>query len=547
MDAPARHKGLESIQFGPSPYLVERLLCGEGRFAKRFGSTAQCGSGHWEGSLRGRQTLAPPLNWKAGPATLLACQIGTLLPYEGQQCREGCKLETVHCKSLEALEAAIGLSGPDALFRGQTKHFERADGSPSLTTTFSRHGCIPDLMVKWHHYACKILKRYVQGRTDTPDLATDQAVLQHYGWRSFFLDTTGDAKVAAWFASNEYKSHKVVNLVEDCFESPVSLISEMASFEKTQGIGHLYVISRKMIRHAHIGAVHLSEIATNTGSPRYVRQDAYMVGPVDPVGLALECISYHITAPSDVLAAYAQDLTMETLFPSPNDDPILSELLAMPWEQINQGIGGIGFFRRSLPLPEYNQSILKHMPPSAAMYRPFWLKDVPQDPNDSVILSHVLCSARLYHGSSALTFELPHLTELLLVCDGVLVETQGLIYHGMGSLYGKGVIVMKKGNGLVHVSELGVKHPGLQLQEFGKFPGVHFRVDESGTWHRAKHSEDCDCGDDHHDHIHVLGRVEAGLSDGSIIKLNERVYAEQGVDPCSDASALHREDPSHEH
>lgn len=451
-------------------------------------------------------------------------------------------METVHCQSVEALEAAIELAGPDALFRGQTKHFERGDGSPSLTTTFSRSGCIPDLMIKWQHYACKILKRYVQGRTDISDLATDQAVLQHYGWRSFFLDATGDAKVAAWFASNQYRSSKVTNLVEDCFENPVLLISEMASFVRAKGVGHLYVLSRKMIRRSSIEAVHLSEIATNTGNPRYVRQDAYMVGPVDPCGLALDCIRYHITAPIDVLAAYAQGFVTETLFPSPSEDPILNELLAMPWEQIDKGDSGIGIFKRSLPLPEYQQHVTKHMPSSAAMYRPFWLKDVPQDPSDPATVLHVLCSARLYHGSSSLTFELPHLTALLSACDGVLVEPQGLIYHGMGTLYGKGLIVMKKADSLIHVSEIGVEHPGLQVQGIGKFPGIHFRVGDGGTWFRAKHPEDCNCGEDHLENILVLGRVDAALSDGSIFKIDKRVYAEQGVDPSSDASALLSED-----
>jgi hypothetical protein len=111
----------------------------------------------------------------------------------------------------------------------------------------------------------------------------------------------------------------------------------------------------------------------------------------------------------------------------------------------------------------------------------------------------------------------------------------------MGSLYGKGLIVMKKGDGLVHVSELGVHHPGLQIQEFGKFPGLHYRIEDCGTWHRTNHPEDCDCGGDHNDHILVLGRVNAALSDGLIFKLDERVYTEQGVDPSSDATALPQE------
>lgn len=393
-------------------------------------------------------------------------------------------------------------------------------------------------MIKWLHYASQILSKYVQGRTETLDLATDQAVLQHYGWRSFFLDATGDARVAAWFASNKWSSSKVVNLVEDCFESPVSLVSEMASFESANGMGHLYVISRKMLRRARIDAVHLSEIATNVGSPRYIRQDAYMVGPIDPEGLAVDCVTYHITAPSSLLAAYAQGLSSQKLFPDPNDDPILNELLSMPWEMIGEHIGGIDFFRRSLPLPEYRSHVAKHMPSSSAMYRPFWLKDMPQDPDDPASISHVLCSGGLYYGNSAPNFTLPHLTELLSASDGILIEPQGLVYHGMGPLYGKGVIVMKKDGDLVHISGIGVEHPGLQIQRIGKFPGLHFRVDEAGTWHRTKHPEDCDCGEDHDDHIRLLGRVDAGLSDGRFVRHDKLIYVEKGIDPCSDASTI---------
>ena len=393
-------------------------------------------------------------------------------------------------------------------------------------------------MIRWHHYARQILRIYVKGRTETPDLPTDQAILQHYGWRSFFLDATGNASVAAWFASNEYKTSKVINLVEDCFEDPVSLVSEIASFEESEGVGHLYIISRKMLRQAGIGAVHLSEIATNTGSPRYVRQDAYMVGPVAPEGLTVDCLSYHITAPASVLADYAQGLSTQTLFPGRGDDPILDELLSMPWVKISEFAGGIDFFKRSLPLPEYDTYIVKHMPPSSAMYRPFWLKDFPQDPDDPATITHILCTDGRYHGKSDLTFTLPRLTELLLGFDGFIVEPQSLVYHGMGSLYGKGIIVMKKDTDLVHVSELGVEHPGLQIKRIGKFAGMHFRIDDSGTWHQVDHADNCECGDDHSEHIRLLGRVEAGFSDGSFLKNDARVYAEHGLDPRSDSSAI---------
>jgi hypothetical protein len=442
-------------------------------------------------------------------------------------------VKSVRCESLEELDAVIKEVGPDALYRGQVSHYERKDGVLSLTTSFARHGCIPPLMIKWLHYAHQILMVYVRGRDDTRDMPTDQAILQHYGWRSFFLDATGNARVAAWFASNTYKTRTAINLVEDCFEDPVFLISEVASFEQSESMGHLYVISRKMLRHARINAVHLSEIATNTGSPRYVRQDAYMVGPVAQEGLAADCVTHHITAPSTVLAAYADGLSCQVLFPNRSEDPILDELLSMPWEKADRSAEGIDFFRRSLPLPEYDPPLVKHMPPSAAMYRPFWLKDLSQNPTS---ISHVLCSDGLYHGSSTVTFTLPHLTALLSDCDGVHVEPRGLVYHGMAPLYGKGILVMRKDINLVHVSEIGIEHPGLKIGQIGKFPGIHYRVDETCTWHRIEHPENCDCGDSHEDHIALLGRVDTGLVEDRFNRQDENVYAEKGVDLHSDSA-----------
>jgi hypothetical protein len=172
------------------------------------------------------------------------------------------------------------------------------------------------------------------------------------------------------------------------------------------------------------------------------------------------------------------------------------------------------------------------------MYRHFWLKDIPQDPEDTAHISHVLCSNGLYYGSSSLNLALPNLTKLLTKFDGVLIEPQGLTYHGMAPVYGKGIIIMKKAGDLLHISEIGLEHPGLQIHQIKKFPGLHFRVDDFGTWHRTSHLEDCDCGHDHNDHLRLLGRVDEGLSDGRIAQQEENIYAELGVDPQSDLAAI---------
>ncbi|AZC91348.1 hypothetical protein C4K29_5069 [Pseudomonas chlororaphis subsp. piscium] len=219
-------------------------------------------------------------------------------------------METQHCETLEELKVAIQRYGPGVLYRGQTQHYLGSNGLPSLSTSFQRQGCVPDLMIKWTYYAKRALQHLVRGWKETDDTATNQAILQHYGFRSFFLDASGDPRVAAWFASNRFESKIAVNLVEDCFEDPVWLRTRNAWFVPTEDIGHLYLISQKSLRRSGIQAVHLSEIATDQGAPRYVRQDAYMVGPLIQSGLSSDCILCHITAPAEVLRNFAGDIAL---------------------------------------------------------------------------------------------------------------------------------------------------------------------------------------------------------------------------------------------
>src|SRR5688572_30167882 len=92
------------------------------------------------------------------------------------------------------------LGGKEYLFRGQTGHYVRHDGSVSLPSSFARHGCIPTLMMKWTFFATDLLRlsgTATDGVAAPPEFV--QALLQHYGWRSFFVDLTSSAAVASWF------------------------------------------------------------------------------------------------------------------------------------------------------------------------------------------------------------------------------------------------------------------------------------------------------------------------------------------------------------
>lgn len=451
-------------------------------------------------------------------------------------------METQHCETQEELKVAINRYGPGVLYRGQTKHYLGSSGLPSLSTSFQRQGCVPDLMIKWTYYAKRSLQHLVRGWKETDDTATNQAILQHYGFRSFFIDASGDPRVAAWFASNRFESKIAVNMVEDCFEDPVWLRTRNAWFIPTEDIGHLYLICQKSLRRSGVQAVHLSEIATDQGAPRYVRQDAYMVGPLIQRGLSSDCILCHITAPAEVLRDFAGGYSAGWLFPEPSDDPVYRELLAMPWEKIRHVPDDhIEAFRRSLELPEYSGHLQKHMPARSAMYRPFWTRDLSPPPNCEIAspaqMAQLLCGSSLYHGASSPRLILPEINKLLEEYDEISIELEGLVYHGMNTRYGKGIGIVKTLKDVVCVFEYGVDHPGLRIMGIGRFYGLHYRIDRNGSWGRVTHKDDCTCGSDHAENFCLLGRVDHALKDRWLKCVEPGLYVQDGVDPTSDPRA----------
>lgn len=459
------------------------------------------------------------------------------------ECREkGGSMERLHCETLEELRVTIERFGPGVLYRGQAKHYPSSNGLPSLSTSFQRQGCVPDLMIKWTYYAKRALQHLVVGWKETGDIATNQAILQHYGFRSFFLDASGDPRVAAWFASNRFESKIAANLVEDCFEDPVWLRTLNAWFVPTEDIGHLYLLCQKSLRQSGIQAVHLSEIATDQGAPRYVRQDAYMVGPLIKSSLSGDCILCHITASAEVLRNFAGEYSVGWLFPEPSDDPVYRELLAMPWEKMRHvPDDGLEAFRRSLELPEYSWHLQKHMPPRSAMYRPFWTRDLPPPPDcqtaTATQMAQLLCGSSLYYGASTPRFILPEINKLLEEYDEISIELDGLVYHGMDTQYGKGVGIVKMPEDIVCVFEYGVDHPGLRIMGVGRFYGLHYRIDSNGGWERVTHEDDCTCGSDHTESFSLLGRIDLSLKDRWLKCVEPGLYVQNGVDLTSDPRA----------
>lgn len=458
-------------------------------------------------------------------------------------------METVECKTPGELEEFFESLSPGVLFRGQTKEYLRADGGPDIRTSFDRHGCVPSRMLKWWHYSRAILSTYVKGFDGLTDLATDQAILQHYGWRSFFLDATTDSSVASWFAGNSYRSKPCGELIEDCFEDPLFVVRQRAWYEPADERGCVYVVSRKALRARGLQSVDLVEITMASGRHRCLAQSAFMVGPLNGY-LPDDCIVTRVFAPSSVFRDYAArfaERTCEALFPGPTVDPVMAALMSIPWvkREVDDDDNGIGmdFFDRGLPLPEYEVRDIRRTGSTTAYYRRFWLADAAKPETLLAETTFYLTEEALYHGSASGDLVFPHVTRLLRERTSIAVEIDGLVRHpyAAGSTqYGKGIYLEALPDDVMFVTELAVDHPGTRPGGFGITRGCYFRVDEGFRWHQIDHPEQCDCGRPAHHahHLVVAEHFERALKERGFSQIRERVFAAADVDAKSDPLAL---------
>lgn len=448
-------------------------------------------------------------------------------------------MKTFRCGTVEELVKAFDECGPDTLFRGQTKEYLTPQLLPSIVTSFSRHGCIPERMLKWSHYSKVMLGIFVKNFDQSSDLAIDQAILQHYGWRSFFVDATSNPAVAAWFAANSYSSQQTIELCEDCDEMPLFKVRDYASYAPHTGNGVVYAISRKALRAKSINAVDLVEITTVKGTPRFSVQDAFMVGPLGK-DLPTDCITAKIIASAELLAEFSvtriPNISMEYLFPGTKSDPVLKELLSLPWVKLKQGQNfPIDYFARGLPLPEYAESFVKISHPRTAYYRRYWLPDIWQD--DGKIHTY-LTNEIIYHGTGARDNRMPHLESLILRQKHIVLEFDGLAYFPLSEpgSYSKGIYIELQKDKRILITELLVIQEGGILKSSGITRGIYYEIDELGEWITSQHEDTCDCGSTTHHahHFKIAQRFEDALKDKRFKSIRPRVYADTDVDPISD-------------
>ncbi len=429
-------------------------------------------------------------------------------------------MRTIKVHNLLTLKECLASFDQNVLFRGQTQHYGTAQ-QPLATTSFYRHGCIASEMLRWARYADEVLGAFTGQHSN---LALNQAILQHYGFRSFYLDCSDHAPVSAWFAGNRYSDKPAVELCEDCEENPLFLRKKMAIYEPAEGTGHLYVLDRAACE--KVGLTDLTAIAIDGARTRAGVQRAHLLGPLRNAPLPQECFLAHITADCAVfreLAAEAGLASTGDVFPPSTEDPILDALLSLPWIPIpgmDNPVGDIPAFRRGIELPEYDDSFVKIASPTVAFYRGGKVEDFFKEVDGFSGGIGVQVPEITMFGSPEVGFPrvYPKVMEILREHGGVVFEAPTLVkfpQQAGGLFYQKGLVLDLVEPNLVHLGALMVRHPGQEIDAAGANRGWFHRVGDDGVWRREPRFDDCPSGTDwpHERHLASLYIVEHFLTE----------------------------------
>lgn len=433
-------------------------------------------------------------------------------------------MHSITAHSVEELQSMLG-HYEAALFRGQTRHFE-TNGAPSVVTSFDRNRCIPSEMLKWTRYAKNVLDTLVRPGTSKSEF--NQALLQHYGWRSFYIDCSSNPAVGAWFAAHRYDEQPSLEISEDYQERAVWLRKRMASYHLEEGEGHLYVLDRSVCD--RIGLVDLETISIDGARLRTQAQSALLLGPLYGTSVVPECFSAHICADRKIFAQYAAQAGIcetDDLFPPPSQDPILKALLGLPWREIaavRTASFDLPAFRRALELPEYQESLVKIAWPQTAFYQGAKISETfTSVDGDKVggISIDVPNTVMFGHADETIPAFFPTIENLVAKHGTIILEIDELIQHtnmGGTTYYEKGIAVVPKGEGLFEICALMVRHPGMDMSAAGLNAGWSYRRSAEGLWKREVHPDDCQCGSAaaHLPHLSALKIAEAFLTERSL-------------------------------
>jgi hypothetical protein len=430
-------------------------------------------------------------------------------------------MQFFQANSLVELKQQLAPFGDAFLFRGQTRAYNAPDGSPVLNSTINRMGCIPPHMLKWSFYANELLRRggFDVRRHDA--LHFNQGLLQHYGWRSFFVDLSASSAVAAWFAGHSFVSKRGWQFCENSFEEPAMLGVQQTRYNDHAGAGHLYVLNKELLKENRHNLVSLVDDLTTDCLTRFQAQRAWLASIfLDQRRLEPVAVAAQITAPAEVfreLAVVAGFNATDDLFPGPDKDKMLQNLLSLPRMKIPLHDPPFPFYLRSLEIPEYQDTFVKHLPITTTLASSLWLSDVTENADRELWLR---VPEDTFYGHTEMGKPMPRLSAYFRSNAVTNIETDGLICYPAQegfSTYEKGISVRQATNGRLEVCGISIDYASDRVSGGGVARGYMYKLTDDCLV-RSPTDTDCPCGDPdrHLLHLQALAILEEMLATAKV-------------------------------
>jgi hypothetical protein len=211
------------------------------------------------------------------------------------------------------------------LFRGQVQDRPLVPSMLRGDSGTSRHasGCVPWLTAQWDVCARRLISNF---RDSQPDFVETQAVMQHYGYRSFFVDVTAIPEVALWFALHEFRSEKAPFHINNELKSAVF---QWARYLPSS-TGFVYLIAMPRDRQVHYA--NLTELMPSNAT-RVHRQSsgAILCSPKVSPSIDKLVIEKLKIADDGWFRNSELDIRTDRLFPPPSIDAFYRCLCSVPY------------------------------------------------------------------------------------------------------------------------------------------------------------------------------------------------------------------------
>jgi hypothetical protein len=203
------------------------------------------------------------------------------------------------------------------LFRGQTNKYDKVRSGRARPDAF----IVPEIENGWNTIVSRI------STNPSNNKKYNKAVLQHYGFPTFYLDLTSNPLTASWFACNEFTPLKPTLWIGNTFRYQ----DETTYTSIDNGIGYVYVLEIPNFEHL-IKNDELFDISEEARFDRPGKQDAYLMLDQPP----------RLPNPNDFVKEileidrknFKSSKGIKELFPHPNSDKGYADLLDVPFVQL---------------------------------------------------------------------------------------------------------------------------------------------------------------------------------------------------------------------